>query len=82
MHFKGLKFDQMITKLNVRNSFPGHLSDTIDQQNIQIIASNALVVGAHGLEYRTLGRLTQTFTVCIEAPIDKVKWCTADNKSI
>ena len=41
--------------------------------------SNALVVEAHGLEYRTFGRLTQTFIVCIEEPID---WCTADNKSI
>ena len=30
----------------------------------------------------TLDRLTQTFTVCIEDPIDKVKWCAADNKSI
>ena len=27
MHFKGMKFAQMIT--NMRNSFPGRLSDTI-----------------------------------------------------
>ena len=30
------------------------------------ITSNASVVEAHGLEYRSLDRLTQTFTVCIE----------------
>ena len=80
MHFKDLEFAQMTT--NVRSSFPVHLSDTIDKQNVQIIASNILGVEAHGLEYRTWGRLTQTFTVCIEVPIDKVKWCTADNKSV
>ena len=38
-----------------------------------MIASNVLVVEAHGLEYRTLGRLTQTFTVCIEEAVDKEK---------
>ena len=77
MHFQGLKFAQMIT--NVRNLFPGRLSDTMFKQTVQIIASNASIVEAHGLECRTLGRLTQTFTVCIEEPINKVKWCTADN---
>ena len=41
-----------------------------------------IVVEAHGLEYRALGRVTQTFTVCIEEPIDRVKWRTADNKLI
>ena len=41
-----------------------------------------MLVEAHGLEYSALDRLMQTFTVCIEDPIDKVKWCAADNKSI
>ena len=54
----------------------------LGNKNVQLIASNALVVEAYGLEYRTLGRLTQTFTICIEEPRDKLKWCTADNKSI
>ena len=37
-----------------------------------MIASNASVMEAYILEYRTLVCLTLTFNVCIEDPIDKV----------
>ena len=47
----------------MRISFQRLLSDTICKQNVQIVASNASVIEAHRWEYRTLGRLTPTFTV-------------------
>ena len=34
------------------------------------------------LEYRTSGRLTLTFTVCPEDPIDNEKWLSVDNYSV
>ena len=37
---------------------------------------------AQRLEYRSSGRLTPTYTVCSENPIDNVKSCTANNYSI
>ena len=76
MHFEGKKFAQMI--INVRNFISWAF---IRHHCLKKRSSNrfkCLVVEEYGLEYRTLGRLTQTFAVRIEETIDKVKWCTAD----
>ena len=61
--------------------FLDFFSDTICEHNVQIIASNASVIGALRFEYRTLVRLyvTPTFSECIEDPKDNVKCCIADN---